>query len=602
MSSSSQNRSLCACPSPVFKVTALAALAALACGSPVANEGLTSLLASASDGGATECSQRKCSSDLRQVIDGCDSTTVLESCAIDQACGDGRCIDACEAAAFAQGSIGCEFVALPPDDFYDKYITEATINIATDCFAAYIANTWPEAVTIAVDYDGRSLDIGQSTFRGGVGTDLTPLAGPLDPGAVAIVFLSTTSSTSSILKPCPGPAALATDPISHGTSITKAFRITTSRPVSAYSIFPFSNIGGDGAASTLLTPVTSWSRTNILVNGYPSGADLFAQIVASKDDTHVVVTPRVPIGAAPGIDGVFAGDPAAFTLAAGQVLQLTQSADLTGSFVSSDEPVAVFGGDRCTGLPSRYTPACDYLDQQIPPPSEWGTEYALVPCRSRWVTDELTTYRLVGAVDGTELTYDSLGAIPFDVPKTIRRGESYLVRLGAPTAVRSQDSSHPFYAAAYLSSEKGAEAAFPTPAYPGPIPVNLGDPEFVNLVPSEQFLERYVFYMDPSYSSNFIAVVRRRGVPGFAPVEVECGGEFQEVADFHALGRSGQFELAYYGMDGVAGQRCGAGRHEGRSAEPFAVYVWGLAPYASYGYAGGRGLRPLFDIPAQPLR
>jgi hypothetical protein len=41
---------------------------------------------------------------------------------------------------------------------------------------------------------------------------------------------------------------------------------------------------------------------------------------------------------------------------------------------------------------------------------------------------------------------------------------------------------------------------------------------------------------------------------------------------------------------------CGYGRHEAKSDGPFSLTVWGTDKNASYGYAGGTGLRPLTKI------
>lgn len=41
---------------------------------------------------------------------------------------------------------------------------------------------------------------------------------------------------------------------------------------------------------------------------------------------------------------------------------------------------------------------------------------------------------------------------------------------------------------------------------------------------------------------------------------------------------------------------CGHGRNEIKSAAPFSLYMFGADSYASYGYAGGSGLRPLNQI------
>ena len=51
-----------------------------------------------------------------------------------------------------------------------------------------------------------------------------------------------------------------------------------------------------------------------------------------------------------------------------------------------------------------------------------------------------------------------------------------------PFHVRSQDEDHPFYAAAYMTGGQPFGGA--------------GDPEWVNVVPTAQYQDRYVFFTD----------------------------------------------------------------------------------------------------------
>ncbi len=523
----------------------------------------------------------RCSSDLRQILSDDAAPRVLQECPPDQGCALGRCVPACEAASAAQGSLGCDFYTLPPDD--DKTLLKAS------CFAAYVANTWAEPLTISAEYDGRTLDIGGATFVSS--PTLTPLAGALPPGQVAIIFLSAAPVS---LQQCPRPAALGSHPIENGTGITRAIRITTSRPVSAYSIFPYNQNGGEIASATLLLPVSSWSANNILVSGWGlssvlrTGDDLpplpvypFAQVVAAQD-TVVTITPKVSVVPGRDVEGASARQPHAWSLRTGEVLQINQASELTGSFLTADHPVAVFGGNQCLDLPE-FQNACDILHQQIPPPISWGSEYALVPPPSRTLSPELTYYRIVGAADGTILQYDATGAVPFDAPLSLGAGEFYTFQSRAPLVVRSQDRQHPFYASTYMTGQDSVLQSAYNP---------VGDPEFLNLVPADQYLDRYVFFMDPSYRVSSLTVVRKRGANGFAAVELDCLGE---IPGFSTVDPSETTQVAYVDMSGLGGQACGPGRHEVHSDQPFAVYVWGLGWFSSYAYAGGQGLRPLFD-------
>ena len=68
------------------------------------------------------------------------------------------------------------------------------------------------------------------------------------------------------------------------------------------------------------------------------------------------------------------------------------------------------------------------------------------------------------------------------------------------------------------------------------------------------------------------------------------------------IGSSGEYEYAWvlltssYGAQSFGTGTCGYGRHEITSDGPFEVTVWGTDYYASYGYPGGTGLRPISPI------
>ncbi len=181
-----------------------------------------------------DCAGNHCSRDLKQVLVGCEGQEqVVKECGDDEACGDGACLPACEAAKVSKGSLGCDFYTIPPED-YEWNMGQ--------CFAAMIANTWNRPVTISAELGSEALDISQSTYTA---TKRRPedhvceARWPAPPGEVGLVFLS-----QSFLIP-PSPAkfvkcpigvtpAVTVDPMKHGTTITQAFRLKTDAPVSAY--------------------------------------------------------------------------------------------------------------------------------------------------------------------------------------------------------------------------------------------------------------------------------------------------------------------------------------------------------------------------------
>ncbi len=542
----------------------------------------------------------RCSRDLKKVLKSCDGAEPEEtSCPPEKGCGIDKCIDACDSAASSKGSTGCSFWTLPADD---------TTAGTGACFAAMIANTWDRGVNITAEWGDAALDISESVYTAkmkGDNPEYTRLTGPLPPSEVAIVFLAEAAVQSdefAVRCPPGTKAAVDVDPIRHGTTRTKAFHLKTDVPVSAYSSFPYGGAESYFPTATLLLPESSWDTGYIAVSTGKFG-DLQAasaekrtlQIVARENDTKVSMRPNATIDEGKDVAPVGANEVVTWTLKRGEVLQITQRGGVTGSPIQADKPIGLFGGAPCNFLPSGFT-SCDLTQQQIPPFAQWGTEYALVPyaARIQSVTGkarETVPWTFVGAVDGTKLTYQPQK--PPGAPDALQAGQAVYFMTDQLVTVKSQDSKHPFYAAVQMTSSGfggGANGGGRTP----------GDPDFVNIVPSDQFLDRYVFFADYTYPDTTLTVVRRRSDKGFLPVEIDCGGA---IEGFAPLGSSGEYEYAWVKLTvGSVAQKlskgeCGYGRHEVWSNAPFSITVWGVGQDASYGYAGGMGSRPINAAP-----
>ena len=297
----------------------------------------------------------------------------------------------------------------------------------------------------------------------------------------------------------------------------------------------------------------------------------------------------------PGVEGAQAGETRAWTLAKGEVLQIVQHLPLTGSPISTSKPVGVFGGAGVINQPYEAGWG-DWLQQQIPPLSHWGTEYAVVPYLSRidslsGITREPVPYTIVAAADGTMLGYEP--SRPRDAPEVLGAGESADFVTDEVFVVKSQDASHPFHVNVYMTGGSGGAGTGAT---------TLGDPDWVNVAPTAQYLDRYVFFTDYTYPDTSLTIVRKKTPNGFMPVELECAGE---VTGFEPLGSD--YEYAWVKLTrGFVGQlpkgTCGYGRQEAHSDGPFAITVWGIGVAASYGYVGGTGLRPINDLPPPVLK
>ena len=538
-----------------------------------------------------ECFQQ-CSLDGRAVIDSCTGEA-LEQCADDQACGAAKCQEPCAAAEAARSSNGCNF-------YFAMHRYEQTW--PQSCYAAFVVNTSNQPATLTLERKGEKLDISNAVFRAvSNSTELEHLEGAIPPGESAILFLSDwdrgkarTVGEKAYHIGCPygTKPAIEADFGTFNSAIGDAFRLASDVPVGLTSMYPYGGAASFIPSATLVFPVSAWAKEHVVVNGWEATyGNPMTQIYASEDDTEVTLIGKVNVGNGSGFKGAAAGDPMTIRLQKGQFAQIVQTAELTGSLVFSNKPTITLGGNTCAFLPHQAG-ACDTLAQQIPPFEQWGTEYAGVGYRPRTAgEDELIWYRLVAARDGTELDYEPVK--PAGAPLTMAAGELALFRARAsePFIIRSRDAEHPFYLGAHMSGG-GGDPNFGIPTFGG-----MGDPDFVNVVPTGQYMSSYSFYADSTYPEHSLVIVRKKTRGEFKDVWLECAGN---LPDFRPIDTAGQYEYTRVDLsrlfrpgDKFGDKQCRTGLQRMKSEGPFAATLWGWGSYASYGYPGGLANRKL---------
>lgn len=554
------------------------------------------------DGGL--CSGLRCSADLHSLVD-CNGNVVM-TCPGDQGCSGTTCVTACTSASDNKSSFGCDYYTVGPDTI---------LNGKGACFAAFVVNTWSTPVGVSVDFEGAPLDVSKFAYiPSGSGANMTyaPLNKPEIPvGEMAILFLNRFGASPLGLNTnCPPgitPAITTKDTTPHGTTRGSAFHIATSAPVVAYDIYPYG--GGQSAltSATLLLPTSAWDTNYIAVDAFGAGlvGGPVVAIVAQQDGTAVTINPISAIAGSMTVPGTPKGTPATYMIDRGQVVQFTQPASLSGSVIKSNYPVGVWGGKTGLGIE-----ACcdDSAHQQIPPVRALGSEYAVVRYRNRYDgIEEDPPWRIIGAVNGTVLSYDP--APPAGAPLSINLGQVHTFKATGQFVVRSQDDVHPFYMSAHMTGGGLYDPGPETSSQDG-----RGDAEFVNIVPPLEYLDKYIFFTDPTYSETNLVLVRVKGPQGFADVNLDCLGV---VGGWQPLGAAGKYQ--YTRVDLVRGNfqpqgNCNNGRHEISSKQPFGLTVWGWGSaatgkagagfdtqYVSYAYPGGASVAPINTVEVLPV-
>ena len=226
-----------------------------------------------------------------------------------------------------------------------------------------------------------------------------PFSGDLQPGEVAVLFLSQAPSSSGLnWTPCPkgiAPAVLA-DTSVRGTQRGKSFRFRTSRPVSAYSIYPFGGARSYVPSATLLLPVPAWKSDYVVVDAWEkttNGGRPSTQIVAAEDGTEVAIIGSAHVEGSPDIEGAAKGQPRTWKLSRGEVIQLVQTEELTGSVSLREQERRCLGRARVPCSSHRVCPFATPSSSRSSLSQSWGNEYPGVPHLSRLAGGVPETYR-----------------------------------------------------------------------------------------------------------------------------------------------------------------------------------------------------------------
>ncbi|HZF55286.1 MAG TPA: IgGFc-binding protein [Polyangiaceae bacterium] len=555
------------------------------------------------DGGSNDGSgSLGCSSDLHAVVDG--NGSVVMTCPADQGCLNGACVEACAAAAGSRGNVGCDFLVTTPDSYPPS---------PGPCFAAFVANTWPRPAKLTVTRGGQSFDVTQFAKipQNGQPESAWPAvpATGIPVGEVAVLFLSHKPGAvfpeTGEPTTCPVSPAVDATTVLAGSGKGSAFRIASDTPVSAYDILPYGGAESHFPSAELLFPASAWG-TNYMVIATPPGTHsppgpLWAHVIAVEDNTKIDVLPSVDLPASPDFPAAPAGVTATFSLSAGQYLQWELPAgsnDPSGTVVLSDKPVAVLAGNRFFRLQPTPAPGGESTHQQILPISALGHEYVAAPFETRRkdLQPEVINYRIVGTFEGTALAFDP--PVP-GAPASIGQGQVADFQATGPFRVASQDADHPFAIAQIMDTSNipgGTREGATAPGYPP----NLGDEEFVIMLPPDQFLSSYVFFTDPAYPTTNLAVTRVKTPAGFHDVEIDCLGA---LSGWQAVGNDGRFEVTTVDLlrAEVSAKGCANGRHTAQSKGPFGIVVWGLDSYSSYAYPAGGTAAKLSDVTVPPV-
>ena len=283
-------------------------------------------------------------------------------------------------------------------------------------------------------------------------------------------------------------------------------------------------------------------------------------VVATADDTRVTIRPPVQSGTHP------AGVPFDVVLDRGQTYQLRTTAngpaDITGTLINSDKPIAVFGGHQCANVPGGVT-FCDHIVEQIPPSVTWGTSFVTMPLATRLNGD---TFVFLASTDATTVRLNG------GVVATLNRGQKHERIVAGPAQITSDK---PILVAQYSNGT----------SYDGV----TSDPFMMLIPPFEQFLSSYTLSTPASgFAINYVNVV----APASAVGAITLDGAPIAAGSFVPIGTTG-FSGAQRSVT--------AGSHHLAGPAPFGAFIYGFANFDSYGYPGGMALTQVARVTSLSL-
>ncbi|MCA9716488.1 MAG: hypothetical protein H6713_06790 [Myxococcales bacterium] len=542
-----------------------------------------------------------CSGDLHDVLD--ENDQVYESCTPDEACLDGACMPVCEVFGAQQGTVGCDFWAPTPP----FYLNGQNNTYQGPCYAVFVANAWTGPAQLSVSRGGQQLDVSSfgripKSNGGNITYEPIPPEG-LPPDEVAILFLSHKPGAVHGLGyslECPVSPAVLADTAVPNSGIGQAFHVASDSPLSAYDINPYGGATSFLPSASLLFPATSWGDNYMAIAPAQSSQGRWALVVAREDNTLIKVAPKSGFPGGGGVAPAPANVTTEYMLNAGEILQWSQSNnqfDPNSAVFESDKPIGLWTGDKylfVASATSQGPGGGESAHQQIAPVAAVGNEYvgAGVVTRLANLAPESVPYRMVGAVDGTQLTWDP--GPPPGAPASLQAGEVAQFETTIAFTVRSQDPDFPFLFSQYMPGTWSGTRPDCTANIQN-IQCGLGDEEWVSLLSPKQFQNRYVFFTDPTYGTTTLVIIRAQGENGFEDVEIECLGT---VGGWTPVGNDGVYEYAHVDLErgNTPVGQCGTSRHLAESDGPFGIIVWGTDTYASYGYPAGSDISKINEV------
>jgi hypothetical protein len=338
----------------------------------------------------------------------------------------------------------------------------------------------------------------------------------------------------------------------------------------------------------LIIPTTGWG-TEYVVAGYESlyqgyGSYVYDypsefSIVANQDNTICKIIPNSDIRAAYEPQTILhkAGQPFTEVLNRGQCVQyMTTLAsdpdnfDVTGTIITSNNPVGVIGASQCANIPVDYL-YCNHVCDMIPPVRTWARTYQTVPFAQRQGGD---TYLVIGTKPGQIIYRDS------NQYAVLGNKYSFYFRPDINQA-STWTSTDPFLLVQYINGSTW-EAEYGSN-------VNLvGDPSMVVINSVEQYVSHIIF-QTPSITNafqNFVNLMVNNKA---------LNGTTLDGKSINSYPYSSSQPVPFSNYTAFRIGSVQPGTHIVNSDSGVGVYIYGYGKEDAYAWSGALGLRTFND-------
>ncbi len=467
-------------------------------------------------------------------------------------CYAGECRTECDMAAVNKSYMGCEYYAIELENYGGTY-DDGT-------YAIIVSN--PGDYTTSVSVDGPN-GINQTAN--------------ISPNNLEIFTFSNADR-----EPVLGT--------NRGTDYS--YLVTSDLPIVVYQFSPLGGASNYTNDASLLMPTTAYGTEyrSLSWESLSNGSPEYITIVAKENNTIVMVIPKVDTDAGGGVASISAGDTFTVTLSAGEVIQLGTNSggdNLSGSLITSDKPIGVFGSNSCVEIPIGQE-RCDHVEQQLFPTSTWGNHYWIVKTSSRnKLVDQSNTveeeyYKIVAVEDDTAVNFSI--SINGSTSTNLSAGDTYTYNTNQNYEITSNKA---IMVGQFISS---VEDTLVWDTSQGVNNVRGGDPAFILQVPIAQFREDYLFLVPDTYTYNYVTIIAPSN-SSISQLNYDNNGaltgsatyDVANSSDFNVLGGGYSYAIIDLGSNG--------GSYSLVSDLPVGISVYGYDAHVSYGYPGGLNLK-----------